>query len=76
MDDEVGSKGSVMFRVYGDGKLLFESPEMDGNNIKQLMDLDILGVKELKLKVLDLGDGSENDHADWVDVKLIRKGSE
>jgi len=76
MDDEVGDGGSVMFRVYGDGKLLFESPEMNGKNIKQLMALDIRGVKELKLVLLDLGDGSENDHGDWVDAKLIRNGSE
>ncbi len=75
MDDEVGDGGSVMFRVYGDGKLLFESPEMDGTNIKQLMDLSIIGVKELRLVLLDLGDGTENDHGDWVDAKLVKKGS-
>jgi len=72
MDDEVGRGGSVMFRVYGDGKLLFESPEMDGDNVKQLMALTIKGVKELKFVLDDLGDGSKNDHGDWVDVKLIK----
>ena len=76
MDDEVGEKGRIMFRVYGDGKLLFESPEMDGNNIKQLMDLNILGISNLKLVLLHIGEQSENDHGDWVDIKLIRKGSE
>jgi len=76
MDDEVGDKGSVMFRVYGDGKILFESPEQTGKSIKQLMELDIKGVKELKLILLDLGDGSDNDHGDWVDAQLIKKGSE
>ena len=39
------------------------------------MDLSILGVKELRLELLDLGDGSENDHGDWVDAKLVKKGS-
>ena len=76
MDDEVGDKGSVMFRVYADGKILFESPEQTGKSIKQLMELNIKGVKELKLVLLDLGDGSENDHGDWVDAHLIKKGSE
>jgi hypothetical protein len=76
MDDEVGDKGSVMFRVYADGKIIFESPEQTGKSIKQLMELDIKGVKELKLVLLDLGDGSENDHGDWVDAHLIKKGSE
>lgn len=76
MDDEVGDQGSVMFRVYADGKVLFESPEQTGKSIKQLMELNIKGVKELKLVLLDLGDGTKNDHGDWVDVKLIKKGSE
>ncbi|MBI9018104.1 MAG: NPCBM/NEW2 domain-containing protein [Phycisphaerae bacterium] len=75
MDDEVGDKGSVIFRVYADGKLVFESPEMTGENVKQLMELNIKGVKELKLILNDLGDGSENDHGDWIDAKLIRNGS-
>jgi len=76
MDDEVGSGGSVMFRVFADDKLVFESPEMNGDNIKQLMELEIKGVKELRLVLLDNGDGSKDDHGDWVDVKLVRKGSE
>ncbi|GAA5494893.1 hypothetical protein Rhal01_01058 [Rubritalea halochordaticola] len=76
MDDEVGDGGSVMFRVYGDGKLIFESPEQDGKSIKQLMELNIKGVKELKLVLLPVDDDNANDHGDWVDAKLIRKGSE
>ena len=76
MDDEVGDNGSVMFRVFADGKLVFESPEMTGKNIKQLMELKIKGVKELRLVLLDLEDGTQNDHGDWVDAKLVRKGSQ
>jgi len=76
MDDEVGDGGSVMFRVYADGKLVFESPRQTGKSVKQLMALDMKGVKELKLVLLDAGDGQTNDHGDWADAKLIRKGSE
>ncbi len=76
MDDEVGDKGSVMFRVFADGKLVFESPEMSGENIKQLIELKIKGVKELRLVLMDLDDGNEFDHGDWIDAKLIRNGSE
>jgi alpha-glucosidase len=75
VDSEVGDRGSVMFRVYADGKLLFESPRQSGASVKQLMDLDVDGVKELKLVLLDEGDGSANDHGDWVEARLIRKGS-
>jgi hypothetical protein len=48
---------------------------MTGDNIKQLMELEIKGVKELRLKLLDTGDGSKDDHGDWVDLKLVREGS-
>ena len=40
------------------------------------MDLDIKGVQELRLILLDEGDGNEGDHGDWVDARLIRKGSQ
>ena len=76
MDDEVGDQGSVLFRVLADGKLVFESPEMTGQNIKQLMELEIKGVRELRLVLTDLGDGNQSDHGDWVDAKLVRRGSQ
>jgi hypothetical protein len=75
VDSEVGSKGSVMFRVFADGKIVFESPSMNGDNVKQLMDLNIEGVRELRLVLDDQGDGADNDHGDWVEARLIRKGS-
>ena len=75
MDDEVGDAGSVMFRVYADGKLVFESPNQTGKSVKQLMDLNVKGVKTLRLVLLDGGDGSKDDHGDWIDARLILKGS-
>ena len=75
MDDEVGDGGSVMFRVFADGKLIFESPNQTGKSVKQLMDLNIKGVKKIRMVLLDGGDGSKDDHGDWVDAKLILKGS-
>lgn len=75
MDDEVDGAGRVMFRVYGDDNLIFESPEMTGASIKQLMDLSIAGIKELRLVLLSLDGGSETGHGDWVDAKLVRTGS-
>jgi len=76
VDDEVGDGGSVMFRVYVDGKLTFESPEQSGVSVKQLMNINIRGAKELRLVLLDTGDGDKDDHGDWIDAKLILKGSE
>ena len=76
MDDEVGDDGSVMFRVYADENLVFESPRQTGKSVKQLLELNLKGVKQLRLVLLDDGDGSTDDHGDWVDLRLILKGSE
>jgi NPCBM/NEW2 domain len=35
------------------------------------MNLDVHGVHELKLVVLNAGDGSAMDHADWAGIRLI-----
>lgn len=76
VDSEVGEAGSVVFRVFADGKPIFESPVMSGKNVKQLMELNVKGVKELRLVLSDHGDGAAGDHGDWIDAKLVRKGSD
>ena len=65
----------MKFCVYADGKLLFESSKQTGKSLKQLIELNIRGVKELKLVLLDLGDGSKDDHGDWLDIHLIQLGA-
>lgn len=69
--DDTQPNGSVKFMVIGDGKTLFESPQVvskaGGAN---KIDLDITGVKNLTLKVSDGGNGNGNDHADWADAKV------
>ena len=61
--------------MFADGKQIFESPRMNGDNVKQLLDVDIKGVKELRLVLDDQGDGAAEDHGDWIEARLIRKGS-
>lgn len=72
MDDDVGSKGSVVFRATADGKTIFEGPSMTGDSVKQLLDLNLTGVNELRLILLDAGDGNADDHGDWLDMRLTR----
>lgn len=72
IDDAVGTAGSVIFRVYGDGRLLYESPVMRGADPPREVDLDVRGVVQLKLEVdyADLGDLA--DHANWAEARLLR----
>lgn len=72
VDDFVGEHGSVVFRVFGDGKLLHESPVMRGGDPPRQLRVPIRGVLSLRL-VADYADGGDAaDHADWADARLLR----
>jgi hypothetical protein len=62
---------SVEFKVYVDGRLVYESGVMVGDTPAKFVDLSLVGAKELKLFVSDAGDGTHYDHADWADAKLL-----
>jgi N-acetylneuraminic acid mutarotase len=70
IDAEVGTKGSVVFQVFGDGKLLKASAPLMGADGGELLSVPVAGVNELRLVVTDAGDGFEYDHADWADARL------
>ncbi len=70
IDTEAGEKGSVIFEIYGDGKLLHQSPKQGRYTLPGHADVDISGVKILGLVVTDAGDGNNDDHADWLNPKL------
>jgi len=74
IDDEAGARGSVEFKVVGDGKLLWSSGLMKGGQSGKPVDVDLTGVKELALRVSDAGDGYEYDHADWADARFETTG--
>jgi len=70
VDDEVGRAGSVVFRVAGDGKTLWQSGVMRGGDPAKEVSVDLTGVKTLLLAVGDAEDGMDFDHADWADANI------
>lgn len=68
-------KGSVVFRVSGDGKELFRSGRISAGMNPEEVSVDLKGVKILELEVLDGGDGVSGDHADWLDALISYSGS-
>ncbi|HEX8536702.1 MAG TPA: NPCBM/NEW2 domain-containing protein, partial [Cystobacter sp.] len=70
VDDEVGSKGSVVFQVWGDNALLFDSGTMNGVTATRSLNLNLTGRSTLKLVVTDAGDGDNYDHADWANARI------
>jgi hypothetical protein len=70
IDDEVGNKGGVVFKIYTDGTLAYDSGLMTGASKTQTAMVNVAGVKELWLVVDNAGDGYSFDHADWAGARL------
>lgn len=74
LDDEVGARGSVGFKVYADGVRLFSSALKRGSDAGQAIIVDVTGRSQLRLLVGNAGDGSAFDHADWARARLTCTG--
>ena len=72
VDDECGGKGSVVFRVIADGKVVAEVAAKGGEAAKRIS-ADLAGTKRIVLEVTDGGDGMHYDHADWCDAVFTFK---
>ncbi|MGP3982518.1 NPCBM/NEW2 domain-containing protein [Streptomyces sp. KR80] len=70
VDDETDGRGSVMFRVLGDGRELAVTPVLRGGAVAVPVRADVTGVRMLDLQVTDGGDGNNSDHADWASATI------
>lgn len=75
VDDETGGKGTVRFRVLGDGRTLFDSGVMKGGDKAKRVDVDLRGIRMLLLLVDDAGDDIHFDHADWAEAAIQYDGA-
>jgi glucose/arabinose dehydrogenase len=71
VDDEVGDSGSVGFRVFTDAGLIYDSGKRYGYSPTISVDLDVTASQSLRLLVIDYGDGTNSDHADWAGARLV-----
>lgn len=67
----VGETGSVVFRIWLDGALRFDSGVMRGNSPALPVHLDVSQVRELVLQTLDGADGTALDAANWSDARIV-----
>jgi hypothetical protein len=72
IDSEVGNGGSVVFRVVGDEKPLFQSRVMRGGDASLPVTVDVSGVLLLRLEVEEADQGDVADHADWAEARLLK----
>ncbi len=72
IDDTARPRGSVVFRVTGDGRKLLDSGEVRGSDEPRDVRVDVSGVKSLTL-IVDYGEGLDvADHADWGGARLLK----
>jgi hypothetical protein len=72
VDDRAGPLGSVVFRVLVDGEDRLTTPSLTARDAPKPIDIDISGAKLLIL-ITEFGDrGDVQDHADWVEARIIR----
>ncbi len=75
VDDGAGGNGSIRFRLYGDGKKLFDSGLMKGGQKARAVDVALTGVTHLMLLVTSGDDGIGYDHANWAEAEFVTTGA-
>ncbi len=70
IDDEVGSRGNVVFQVYLDGAKAWDSGAVTGTTSRKTVSLSISGKTELRLVVTIGSDNPDYDHADWAAARV------
>lgn len=74
VDDAAGGRGTVAFRVYGDGKKLFDSGILKGGQEPKVVDVPLAGVRRVMLLAGSGGDGVDFDHANWAQARFVFTG--
>jgi hypothetical protein len=64
------ANGTVVFQVYGDEQLLFDSGLLHGLGEVKHVDVDVEHVRQLRLVVTDGGDNYYCDMANWADARV------
>ncbi|MGL5610832.1 NPCBM/NEW2 domain-containing protein, partial [Cetobacterium sp.] len=73
LDREVlGYRGTAEFKVFADGKEVFNSGVMKSSDRAKFIDVDLNGVKELKLQILNSDGVTKYDHGTYGDAKFIK----
>jgi hypothetical protein len=72
LDDHAGPLGNVVFKVRVDGEVRFESPPLVAGEPPKLVNVDVTGATFLIL-MTEFGErGDVQDHADWIEARIIR----
>lgn len=71
VDDEVAERGSVVFQVFLDDNMVYDSGLKRGSDEREDIAIQLTGSQQLRLVVSDGGDGNVDDHADWGAARVM-----
>ncbi len=74
VDDNTQGKGSVIFSILVDGKIVARTAVMKGGDKPIRLGVPLAGAKTMILTVEDAGDNIMFDHADWADACIFLPG--
>lgn len=72
IDTAAQEGATVEFKILVDDKEVFKSGKMGKWDGPRSIKIDVSNAQKLTLLVTDAGDGLTNDHADWLNAKLIK----
>lgn len=72
IDDSAGDLASVEFKIYGDGKLLYDSGVVRRSTAEKRVEISVLNVQELVLEVTAADNADVQDRANWAGIKVVR----
>jgi NPCBM/NEW2 domain len=70
IDDETLGRGSATVAVLLDGKRVFESAPLAGNDPPVAIRVDVSAAKRIELLIGSTSDGQRFDHVDWLDARF------
>ena len=71
IDDDADGRGSVTLRVFVDKEERYRSEIVRGGQPPVPMEVDVSGGSQVSL-IVDFADhGDEQDHADWLNARLV-----
>ena len=69
-----GHRGSVVFRIAVDGRVVWETGPMSDSDPPRSVEVPLDNARELRLMATDAGDGIGCDMANWAEASLVCNG--
>lgn len=75
IDDESGTRGTVRFEIWVDGRKAAQTNVMHGGDEPAHLDVPLNHARTMLLVADGTEDGIDNDHADWADARIVYSGN-